>query len=229
MASGIGLARSSDGLTFQKEPTPVLSREATVAWETTAPSSPSVARFPDGTFHMLYQAGTSIGEATSADGVHWARVDGDPATPAVDPVLEPALAVSHEALAPGEKPPFDTLRVGDPLLVPRVTPAGRLQVRVLYTGFSRAGDAGDEATAIGFAGRYEEPSAGARLERQPLPVYSVGQGERAPALLEWQGQALLFVAQVRRVDSTNSDVGIAGAFSPADHVLDTPTAFAGAP
>ena len=89
-AGGIGVAVSEDGVSFTKNQAPVLAPDVSVRWETTSPTAPSVALFPDGTWHMLYAAGVSIGEATSADGYAWTRVDGDPATTELDPVLEPS-------------------------------------------------------------------------------------------------------------------------------------------
>ncbi|HEX3344659.1 MAG TPA: hypothetical protein VHS09_08800, partial [Polyangiaceae bacterium] len=113
-AGGIGLAQSSDGLTFTKQSAPVLVPDAGAAWETATPHAPSVAVFPDGTWHMMYGAGVAIGEATSPDGLSWSRVAGNPVfmpTPVVDPSTLPVGAV----------PPFDEGQVDDPLLAPQTT------------------------------------------------------------------------------------------------------------
>src|SRR5690606_14153970 len=64
---GIGLAKSSDGLTFTKEPEPVLSA---ADWAIGVPRSPFVMQLPDGRFQMLYEATmtgkhNAIGEAIS--------------------------------------------------------------------------------------------------------------------------------------------------------------------
>lgn len=220
---GIGVARSSDGFTFKKQDAPVLVRDPSVAWETTTPSAPSVARYPDGSFRMLYAAGLAIGEASSSDGIAWTRVDADPSTPAIDPVLEPSIAPPPESLQPGEKPPFDTAQIGDPCLSPRVTPAGRLQVRVLYTGYDAApGVAGRNGT-IGFAARYGTTG---RLERQASPIYSVAKHEAAPALFEWQGGSMLYVHQDKTIDSQTIVPAVAAAFAPPTLTLATPTGYA---
>ncbi len=171
----VGLAKSPDGLTFTKATAaPVLAADALGPI-----TGPSVAVLPDGTFRMLFAQGDSIYEAASADGTSWQRLDADPTTPALDPVLAPAP--SKVTLAPGEVPPFDTLAVADPCLVPRVTAAGRLHVRVLYTGFASS-DAGAPQSAIGFAARYGDSGP---LVRGAGAVYAVGKHESAPALFEW--------------------------------------------
>jgi hypothetical protein len=220
-AGGIGMARSSDGLVFRKEPGPVFTRDPASAWETTEVRAPSVYMLPDGRLRLLYAAGSSIGEAESVDGVHFQRVDPDPSTPAVEPVLGPAPPAAPGTLLPNERPPFDTARVGDPCAVVRITPAGRFHVRVLYTGADAAG-----ATAIGFAGRYGDNGP---LVRQAAPVYSVGAKESAPALLEVRGGSYLYVQQDRRVDEKLTYTAIAAAFAPGSVKLPTPLPFPEAP
>jgi hypothetical protein len=218
-AGGIGLARSSDGMAFQKAPGPVLASDASVAWEAGPPRQPTVFVLPGGGFRMLYEAGAAIGEAESDDGVTWRRRDADPATPDMDPVLG-AAPPAHD-LRPNEKPPFDTAAVGDPVALLRTTAAGRLHLRVLYTGRDAAGQ-----SAIGFAARYgvEGP-----LTRQVAPVYSAGQRERSPAFVETGGGSFLYVQQERRVDATTTYWAIAGAFAPANVHLGTPASFPDGP
>lgn len=216
-AGGIGVAKSADGITFQKEPTPVLVRDATSAWETDEVHAPTVYALPDGRIRMLYASGSSIGEAESTDGVHFTRVDPDPSTTVIEPVLGPAPPAPPGSLLPHEKPPFDTARVGDPCASLRTTPAGRLHVRVLYTGTDTTG-----ATAIGFAARFGEHGP---LERQAAPVYSVGAKESAPALLEIGDTSFLYVQQARRVDERLTYTAIAAAFAPASGHLPTPLPF----
>jgi hypothetical protein len=165
---------------------------------------------------MLYAAGGAIGEAESADGVTWRRLDADPSTPALDPVLEPAPPVDPARLAPGERPPFDVARVGDPHLAPRITPAGRLHVRVLYTGYDAAG-----RSAIGFAARYGDSG---RLARQRSPSYAVDKLEAAPALFEWSGGVMLYVQQENVVDQTSVSA-IAAAFAPPTETLPGPAPY----
>jgi hypothetical protein len=209
---GIGVARSNDGFTFTKDAAnPILKREA--AWETSEPRAPSVIVLPSGRFAMFYTSGNSIGEAESEDGVHFRRV-------ATEPVLGPAPPPAPGSLLPNEKPPFDTASVDDPCASPRITPAGRLQVRVLYTGRNEAG-----ASTIGFAARYGEDGP---LERQPVAVYAVGQKEVAPAFVERPEGSFLYVEQERR-DGTRIYRAIAGAFAPGNAKLPTPGDFPDSP
>lgn len=221
-AGGIGLARSTDGgLVFRKEPGPVFARDPASAWETTEVRAPSVYVLPDGRLRMFYAAGVSIGEAESVDGVHFQRVDPDPSTPAIEPVLQPSAPAAPGSLLPNEKGPFDTARVGDPCAVTRVTPADRLHVRVLYTGVDTAG-----ASSIGFAGRYGDSGF---LVRNAAPVYSVGSKEAAPALLEVPGGSYLYVQQDRRIDERLTYSAIAAAFAPGTVKLPTPLPFPDSP
>jgi hypothetical protein len=189
--------------------------DAAAGWETTAPTAPSVAVFPDGSWHMLYAAGVSIGEAVSSDGYVWQRVGA--------PVFSPSPSASAAAIDAGEAP-FDTGQVADPCLLPRVDPAGKLQVRVLYTGYDAASGSPVRASAIGFAARYGESGP---LVRSGSPVYKVGKHEAAPALFEWSEGALLMVQE----DSTGSApvAAIAAAVAPVTLVLSHPTAYATGP
>lgn len=220
-AGGIGMARSTDGLTFTKVPGPIFMRDPSSAWETSEVHAPSVYVLPDGRIRMLYASGAAIGEAESTDGIHFQRIDPELSTPGVEPVLRPAAPAAPGSLLPNEKGPFDTLSVGDPCAVVRTTPAGRLHVRVLYTGTDAAG-----TTSIGLAGRY---GADGPLTRQPTPVYSVGAKESAPALLELPGGSYLYVQQDRRVDERLTYKAIAAAFSPGSVKLPAPAPFPEAP
>jgi hypothetical protein len=213
-AGGVGVARSTDGLTFRKEGAAILSRDPKSKWEATELRAPTVTILPDGRFRMFYASGVAIGEAESTDGVHFQRVDPDPSTSAIEPVLVPAPPAPAGSLLPNEKPPFDTARVGDPCASVRITPADRLQVLVLYTGADETG-----ATAIGFAARYGDSGP---LVRQPAPVYSVSAKEAAPALLELEGGAYLYVQQDRRIDATLTYPAIAAAFAPGTVHLPMP-------
>jgi hypothetical protein len=197
-SGGIGLARSSDGFAFRKEPGPIFARDPGSSWETTEVRAPSVYVLPDGRIRMLYASGVAIGEAESTDGVHFRRL-------APEPVLVPAPPPAPGSLLPHEKPPFDAARVGDPCAVVRVTPGDRPHIRVLYTGTDAAG-----VTAIGFAGRYGDSGP---LARQSAPVYSVGAAEAAPALLELPSGSYLYVQQDRRADASLTYTAIAGAFA----------------
>ena len=203
-AGRIGLARSDDGFRFTKEPQPVLARDASVAWETQDLTGVTAAVLED-RVHLFYASNGAIGEAVSDDGVHFTRVDGHPETPALDPVLQPGPAGG-----------FDAFGVFEPCASPRQTPSGRLQVRVLYTGYDKDPAAGGKSV-IAFAGRYG--TAGA-LSRNPLPVYAVGQGEHAPAL--WGGEAydMLYVEQSKGYPA------IAAAVAPVKQRFTEPDGFA---
>jgi hypothetical protein len=215
-ARGIGLARSSDGVTFVKVPGPVLGVDPGAAWESTTPGAPSVAVFPDGSWHMAYSSGLSIGEAVSPDGMSWTRVDADPATPALDPILGPGASGS-----------FDAGQVSDPLLAPRITPAGRLQVRLLYTGRDEPPSTSSRTSAIGFAARY---GASGPLTRAGAPVYTVSLHEAAPALFEWVAGSLLYVHQDDGVlDRMHPFPAVAAAFAPEQGMVPAVGAFPAAP
>jgi hypothetical protein len=201
-AEGIGVARSTDGKVFRKEPGPILGRDPSPSsCERSPPKAPTVFALPNGRLRMLYASGNAIGEAESEDGIRWTRLG---------LVLGPSSQPAPGSLLPNEKPPFDTVAVGDPVVVTRTTPAGRLHVRVLYTGINDAGE-----SAIGFAARY---GASGPLQRQSVPVYAVNQREAAPALLDLGETSYLYVQQNRRAGDA-SFVAIAAAFSPANLTL----------
>lgn len=210
----VGRAISSDGLAFTKSAAPVLAADSLGPI-----ASASVAALPDGTFRMMFAQGSAIYEASSSDGIAWQRVDADPTTTPMDPVLLPAPP--EATLPPGVLPPFDTLSVGDPLLLPRITATGRLQLRVLYTGTALV--EGGTASAIGFAARYANTGP---LTRAQGAVYSVSKHERAPSLFAWSDGALLYVEE----DSSSAAYrSIAGAFSPATDTLPAASDFPDAP
>jgi hypothetical protein len=221
-AGGIGLARSTDGgLVFRKEARPVLERDQASPWETTQVRAPSVHALPGGGLRMFYASGASIGEAESLDGVHFTRVDPDPSTRVIEPVLGPSLPAPPGTLLQDERGPFDTASVGDPCAAVRITPAGRFHVRVLYTGTDASG-----ASSIGLAARYGERGP---LMRNPAPVYAVSAKESAPALLEVAGGSYLYVQQERRADARLSYMAIAGAFAPGTTTLPAPVPFPDTP
>jgi hypothetical protein len=213
-AGGIGLAQSSDGLSFTKVSGPVLAVDPSSTWETTTPHAPSVAVFPDGSWHMMYGAGVSIGEATSADGMTWTRVDGNP-------IFQPSPTVDPSTLPMGVLPPFDEGQVDDPMLAPQTTVDGRLQVRVLYTGYGTPPGTTGRASAIGFAARYGDSGP---LSSQPDPVYTVSLHENAPAFFEWNGGSLLYVSEDNG-SSMPPFPAIAAGYAPATSMLPAPAPF----
>ncbi len=212
--AGVRVASSADGLTFAKRAGYALAADVAASWEKTPPGAPSVAVYPDGRVRMVYAAGGYLGEAESEDGLTFRRLG-------PDPIFGPSIAPDLSTLAPGQKPPFDDARVDDPCVVPRVTPAGRLHVRVLYTGVDAAG-----VTSIGLAARYGDSGP---LSRQTQPVYAIGKAERAPALFEWSGGSLLYVSQDRAPAPDTHYGAIAAAFAPANLRLPPATAFADSP
>jgi hypothetical protein len=214
-AGGIGLATSTDGLAFAKRTGPVLAADTAVAWETTAPHAPSVAVFPDGTWHMLYGAGNAIGEATSPDGTVWTRAG-------TEPILTASPVVDPSKLPVGEHPPFDEGGVDDPTLAARTTVDGQLQVRVLFTGYGDPPGTASRASAIGFAARY---GASGPLVPQASPVYTAQLHERGPAFFEYGGGSLLYVGEDSTSQGSSPPSAIAGAFAPAGDTLPSPGAF----
>jgi len=201
---GIGVARAGVAEGPYTKDAPVLSAAAARPEEEGPPRAPSVYLEGD-TLHLFYATPRGIFEATSPRGaLAFTKVDADPSTPALDPVLTRAPAVDPATLGPGEKPPFDERAVSDPCVALRTTPAGRAHVRVLYTGTSLAG-----TTAIGFAARYGHAGP---LVRQVLPVYAAKGKERAPALLDLGARGYLYVTEPRTSDARD---GVGGAFFPA--------------
>jgi hypothetical protein len=222
-AGGIGLATSADGLTFTKTGAPVLAPDPTdpaAAWETSTPHAPSVAVFPDGSWHMLYGAGGAIGEATSADGQTWTRADGNP-------VLQPSATVDPSTLPAGALPPFDEGHVDDPVMAPQTTLDGRLQVRVLYTGYGAAVSGAAPSSAIGLAGRYGDSGP---LSRQAVPTFTVSLHEAAPAFFEYAGGSLLYVQEDdTSVDPDKPFTSIGAAYAPISGMLPAPLPYATTP
>jgi hypothetical protein len=224
-AGGIALATSSDGLTGFAKKGVVLPTAVGSSWETTPPRAPGVAVFPDGAWHMLYAAGTSIGEATSPDGVTWTRSGGDP-------VLQPSQPVDPSTLPEGVRPPFDEGSVDDPVLAPQTTIDGRFQVRVLYTGYRQppppaGAPPSQRDSAIGLAGRWTTDGV---LSKQALPVYTAQLHEAAPAFFEYAGGSLLYIGEDdTTLDPTKPFPGIAAGYAPASDTLPPPLPFPSSP
>ncbi len=206
----IGLAQSTDGLTFNK-----VGVAPALAADALGPiASASVAQLPDASFDMMFAQGIPSTRRRAQMGSCWQRVDADPSTPVMDPVLGPAPP--NTMLAPGQVPPFDTLRVADPCFAPRVTAAGRLQARVLYTGYAQG--EGGVSSAIGFAARYGDSGV---LVRADGAVYSVSMHESSPALFPLPDMSFLYVEQDAPTTEGQYRV-IAGAVSPPSITLPLP-------
>jgi hypothetical protein len=107
-----------------------------------------------------------------------------------------------------------------------MTAAGRIQVRVLYTGLDGApGSSMTRASAIGFAARYGDSGP---LVRQTTPVLSLGRHEAAPALFEWAGNSMLYV-QMDETSIMPPYPAIGAAFAPAQLTLSAPSSYAASP
>jgi hypothetical protein len=177
---GIARARAGDaaGTAFTKDGAITLDGPKG-EWETDPPRAPSVARDDAGTWHLFYGSGTSIGEATSRDGLHFTRAG-------LAPLLE-AAPPAPATLPEGVKPPFDDRAVDDPCVERAVTESGRTIWRVLYTGLDQRGGSG-----IGFAARYGDTGP---LSRNPASVFSIKVHARAPAFARLDSFSLLFPTQ----------------------------------
>lgn len=200
---GIARARASDGagLAFARDGLITLDGPKG-AWETEPPRAPSVARDGAGLFHLFYASGGSIGEATSADGLHFTRVG-------LEPALAPSPAPTAE-LPAGVKPPFDDRAVDDPCVERVVSPLGRVEWRVLYGG---RGDG--DARAIGLAARFGDAGP---LTRNPASVFSTKLHANAPAYARFDSFALLFPTQDQSSSAATFEPSVQGigvAISPA--------------
>lgn len=215
-AGGIGRARSQDGLAFASEAAPVLAVPGA--------TGPSVVQLAGGEWRMLYAKDGALFEAASADGAAFQTLPGGPLLAAAPP--------PSRALVPGERPPFDGLGVGDPCASLRTTVSGRLQFRVLYTGYSTDPETGSTVSAIGFAARWGTDGP---LVRNATPVLAIGKGERAPALFEWtdpsqEGGALsMLYAGLDKADSGGTYSVIGAAIAPVDAKLPEPSEFPDSP
>ena len=91
----VGYAESSDGISWTKNPEPVLNPSTyPAAWDSDSLSNPYVV-FDGSTYHMWYTGGVesssttdlSIGYAWSADGLQWTKHRGNPVLTSDDTVL----------------------------------------------------------------------------------------------------------------------------------------------
>jgi hypothetical protein len=191
-AGGIGLARSRDGQSFEKQAEPVLDRGGAAAWEgDEAPGSPALLRVGERDFRLFYEAGGRIGEARSDDGLRFERI-GDAA------VLAPT----------GNAESFDADAVADPFALEATSAEGRRITRVYYVGLAAG------RSAIGLGARFGDEGA---LERNPAPAFPVDRDPRSPSVLAFPGLSLLYVSQ--RADADVQWPAIAVAVAPATLTL----------
>jgi hypothetical protein len=204
---GIGLARSTDGFTFAREPAPVLA-PADGGWEQGAvPASPGVVALPDGSLRMFYEVpgeggASSIGEARSTDGITWERVGSGP-----------ALAPSPPAA--GAEDPYDGLSVGDPAPVLAASATGRASLRLYHTARDRSGK-----SVIALAARFgDEP-----LQRAAAPVFGASSSlaPRAPWVVVYPDLSLLFATQRAGTSDTQSYPAVSAGVAPANAHLPPP-------
>ncbi len=210
-AGGFARARSTDGLegrVFTKDGSPITLAGAKGLWEVDPPRAPAVVRMDDGTFRLFYASGSSIGEAASDDGLSFTRLDGNPSTPEPDPVVTATEPVDPSTLPEGVRLPFDDLAVDDPWVERVLTPIGRVQWRLHFTGRDRRG-----GSSIGFAGRFGDSGVfekragfvfGGKLFGDP----DGNSHANAPTVARWGSLALMF-ANIDYDRSQKLGIGIA--------------------
>lgn len=143
----IGLARSPDGRTWEREPQPVLPLGPRGSWDERGVADPYVIRADDAFY--LYYLGQDrarrqrLGVARSTDGIHWTKLR-------ANPVLEV-----------GEPGAFDENGLGEPAVW-----LDRGRYRMLYTGRDRR-----EVRRLGFAHSRD----GVTWERAPASSVLEGQ------------------------------------------------------
>jgi hypothetical protein len=206
-AGGIGLARSTDGTTFTKVSGPVLGPVAG-GWEQGAvPASPGVVELPDGSYRMFYQVATgpgstSIGEASSPDGVTWTRLG-----------TAPALAPSGAAGAADDA--WETASVGSPFPMLATTADGRLTLRLYYGALDATGNG-----TIAIAARYGTDGP---FQRGVGAVFGTtgALDPREPCVVAFPSVALLYVTEASST-SRFANPAIAVGVAPATAILPPP-------
>lgn len=207
---GIGLARSTDGVTFDHLPAPVLAPDPNESsWESgKPPSNPGVVRLEDGTFLMFYDVEVEpgvrkMGEAFSQDGVEWERFPGGP-------VLEPRVDTNPE------DPYYDGISVGAPYPVLGKSSEGRKILRVYYEATDRMG-----RKSIGLIA--SNLLLDALFDRAIGPVFSGSLGPGQPCVVVRPGYSVLFVTQTQGTGKTEKIPAVAAGVAPADAILPPPT------
>ncbi|RLB57647.1 MAG: hypothetical protein DRI90_17765 [Deltaproteobacteria bacterium] len=209
-AGGIGLATSSDGLTFQRDGDGLVFGPPASGWDQgSVPTSPAVVQLPDGTFQLFYQAATAqdvsaIGEAVSADGRSWERLgDG------------PVLAATG-ASADRSRPHLDALSVAAPCVVMGESSQGRT---IQWVYYAAVGETGKRTIAL--AGRYGFVGP---LSRAASPVFgTTGSLEPTePWVMVYPGFSLLFVTEKAGSTESLAYPAVAIGVAPADITLSPP-------
>jgi hypothetical protein len=189
--AGIGLARSRDGVEFERQPTPVLEADEASDWERgLPPGSPALLRVSENDWRLFYSVRGCIGEAQSEGTARFVRATGDP-------VLAPN---------PTDAAAFDAASVGEPHAMLATTAEGRVVTRVYYAAVDRAGK-----RAIGLAARF---GTAGPLERAAMPVLTTTRNPRSPWVVRFNELALLFVTQQAGVTDALDYPAIAVAVAP---------------
>lgn len=193
-AQGVAIARSADGVSFQK-PTGVSLGIGGEAWEGgAAPAAPAL--LVDGErVHLFYSAAGQLGEAVGDASGAFTRSG-------------PSL------LAPGAAGSFDAASVGDPEPWLDVSAEGRVITRVYYSA-----ESADGTRSIGLAARFGTTGP---LTRAPAPTLTGPRGPEAPAVLPRAGHTLLFVTQRAGASDSQNFPAIAAGVAPATIELSKP-------
>jgi hypothetical protein len=179
-ANAIGWATSSDGgHTWQKAMMPALVHDGEPA---------AVVRVGDTVrLYLPGAGGLFAAEASFADLVahrsqSWLLVDAEPETPEW---RDPHLRV----------PPF-AISVGRPFARVAPTVAGRLRWDLYFTVLLPSTSTPSAPTSsAGFAASYEPSIEGTSFETYPTPILSPREVGRSPAMIPYQGGAILFYIQ----------------------------------
>jgi len=198
-AGGIGLARSQDGVDFERERAPVLEADETSSWESgLAPGNPALLRVGDDDWRLFYSVNGCIGEARSEGTPSFLRAT-------ANPVLEPD---------PTDATAFDAEAVGDPHAMLVDTAEGRTVTRVYYAALDHAGN-----RAIELAARFGTTGP---LQRAFAPVLTTTRNPHSPWVLRFNDLALLFVTQQAGVTDALEYPAVAVAVAPPTVSLSLP-------
>lgn len=204
---GIGVARSLDGVGFERVgELPVLA--AAQGWDEGArPTSPAVVALGDGTFAMFYEVelapgASAIGEARSSDGFTFERVGDGPLLAPRGPSGDP------------DRPHADAESAGAPFALTASSATGRSIQYLYYAAVDEAGE-----RSIAMAARFGERGP---LSRAASPVYSGDGTAGEPWVLRYPDFALLFATQKAGSTEALDYPAVAAAVAPADVALPPP-------
>ncbi len=206
---GLGIATSSDGLTWRSDDQPALSADAT-AGEATALRSPALLVHRDGTAMLAYESAGAIWLATAPTVAGpWQRVDPTPETPRRDPMVAPGND-ARDAGVVG----FASGAVGDPSLRLEEVGVGRRLYRVFFSARSApvAMDGGSVFTrAIGTAASFD----GVHFPRAETPALTGRLDPLVRAPSTWSnGPLLTWLFVTGRCDSAGRTEGIRVGVAP---------------